>query len=211
MTKRKDISGERFAMLVAVEPACKLRGRCAWLCLCDCGKTKIATLSDLSSGKVKSCGCIKKYSSPRNSRTHGMTHERIWTIWSGMKQRCIRNPHYRNVSVCEEWKRFEGFRDWAFSNGYSDDLTLDRINNEGNYEPSNCRWATYKQQENNRANTVYLTVAGETLPISTWSEQVGIPRETLRNRKNSDWPEEDMLMPVSFNNAKIRKELHNAQ
>jgi hypothetical protein len=93
----------------------------------------------------------------------------------------------KGISVCEEWQSFENFRDWALSHGYSDTLTLDRIDGTGNYEPGNCRWATQKEQQNNRCNNVTLTYHGETKSIYEWSKITGIPSRVLYDRKYRGW------------------------
>lgn len=212
MAKRRDVTGERFGRLIAVRYLGTSEGRAIWEFHCDCGNSVDARVGDVVSGKQKSCGCLRREASRANGRkiiTHGMAGTRLWNIWNGMKRRCKVDPHYQTVIVCDEWKAFEPFRDWALANGYSEALTLDRIDPYGNYEPSNCRWATYKQQENNRRNTVRITVNGETKPLTAWAECTGIPAATLAWRINAGWPEEDLFMPVNLNNKNIRKERRN--
>lgn len=129
-----------------------------------------------------------------------MSHTRLHNIWLGMRQRCEK-PNCtgwqkygaKGIRVCKEWNNFECFRDWALKNGYNEHLTLDRINPKGNYEPSNCRWATQKVQQNNRSNNVYLTYNGETKNLSEWSEETGIDRKTLYNRIKHGWDAERIL------------------
>lgn len=127
-------------------------------------------------------------------RTHGMSHTRLHNIWLTMRQRCEKpnsSGYYKygakGISVCEEWNNFENFRDWAFTNGYQDDLTIDRINPCGNYEPSNCRWVSQKIQQNNRSNNVHLTYKGETRAIAEWSKLTGIPLHILYDRYYRKW------------------------
>lgn len=123
-----------------------------------------------------------------------MSHTRLHNIWLTMRQRC-QNPNCsayhkygaKGISVCSEWEKFENFRDWAFSNGYTDVLTLDRINFTGDYEPRNCRWATQKEQQNNRSNNVMLTYRGQTKSIYEWSETTGISPRVLYDRKYRGW------------------------
>ena len=123
-----------------------------------------------------------------------MSHTRLHNIWLTMRQRC-QKPNCsayhkygaKGIRVCDEWENFENFRDWSFNNGYSDNLTLDRIDFKGNYEPSNCRWATQKEQQNNRSNNVTLTFQNQTKSIYEWSEITGIPPRVLYDRKYRGW------------------------
>ena len=127
-------------------------------------------------------------------RTHGMSHTRLHNIWLTMRQRCEKprcSTYHKygakGIKVCEEWSSFEVFRDWAFANGYTDDLTIDRIDPCGNYEPSNCRWATQKEQQNNRTNNVLLTYQGETHCLVEWESITGIPYHILYDRYRRKW------------------------
>jgi len=128
-----------------------------YLCECDCGKKKIIAGHILRRNTQKSCGCMTKYLQRNAKITHNMSHTRIYNIWDGMKKRCEnkKNKSYsryggRGITVCDEWHDSKTFFDWAFQHGYRENLTIDRINNDGNYEPSNCRWSTYKEQCANR-------------------------------------------------------------
>ena len=125
--------------------------------ICDCGKTFVTRGSSLTSGNTKSCGCFRAENNSSSYTTHGDSHSRTYSIWLAMTHRC-NNPlvtHYHNyggrgISVCDEWSDYLTFKQWALSHGYQDNLTIDRINNDGNYEPSNCRWATMKEQAQNK-------------------------------------------------------------
>lgn len=154
-----DLTGKRFGRLVVIQREGSIGVHAAWRCLCDCGSETLVRGDHLRDGKTKSCRCLEK-----EKRDNGETHfihggrgTRIYEIWSSMRKRC-ENPNSqsfcnyggRGISVCNEWSDFVVFRDWALSNGYAEDLSIDRVNNDGNYEPSNCRWATAKEQANNR-------------------------------------------------------------
>lgn len=131
---------------------------------------------------------------------HGMSHSRLHRIWNGMKQRCsnpkaISYKYYgaKGVSVCEEWQIFTNFCDWALANGYSENLTIDRVDENAHYEPSNCRWATNKEQQNHTSYNRLITLRGETHNITQWADIIGIPKTTLYNRMRRGWDAERAL------------------
>lgn len=159
------VIGEKFERLTVIEYAGKAKnGSLLVKCVCDCGAEKIIRLCSLRDGSIKSCGCLhKELLAKRNkvitNKTHGKSRTRLYRIWTHMKQRCynsndkktFRNYGGRGIRVCDEWLNdFTVFYDWALSNGYADDLSIDRIDVNGNYEPSNCRWATMQEQQNNK-------------------------------------------------------------
>lgn len=155
-----DMTGQKYGMLTVLH---KNRqnykcGRILWVCQCECGKQITAERGNLIHGRIKSCGCLKNARIATVNKTHGLTHTRLHRIWLNMKTRCY-NPRYkqyesymgRGISICDEWKDdFKAFYDWAIANGYKDNLSIDRINNDGNYEQSNCRWVDSYVQANNR-------------------------------------------------------------
>lgn len=199
-----DITGQRFSRLTVIRRVEGVKGPALWLCVCDCGKETKAYGSDLRHGKKKSCGCLNRERTLIQcslNRTHGMQPYRLYYIWRSMKARVLNEKHKnypdyggRGITVCDEWLHsFEEFRDWALANGYRDDLTIDRINTNGNYEPSNCRWATQKEQQNNRRSNHPITYNGETHTIKQWSEIIGMNKGTLGDRIAHGWPIERAL------------------
>ena len=197
-----DMSGQRYGRLVAMEQAGNAKsGAALWRCKCDCGREKVVTGVDLRNGHVASCGCLHSEGLSERNRTHGGSGTRLHTIWTGMKQRCgyLNATNYgnyggRGITVCQEWlDSFEVFQDWAFSNGYRDDLTLERSDNDGAYCPENCRWATRDEQANNRRHNHRITHNGETHTVREWAEILGIPAERIRCRVRRGMEPEQIL------------------
>ena len=198
----KDLTGQRFGRLIVIKRVENDKlGKAQWLCQCDCGNKKEVSTQSLKSGKVQSCGCLHKEMLINRLTTHGKTKTRIYRIWSRMKASCS-NPNvigYKNyggrgITVCCEWRNnFMSFYNWAIANGYSDELTIDRIDVNGNYEPSNCKWSTKKEQANNMRTNKLLTYNGETHGIYEWERIVGLPHNLIGTRIRSGWSVEKAI------------------
>ena len=191
---RVDLSGQTFGRLTAVardsdyghgkKPVVK------WRCICDCGNEVSVKSYSLTSGHTVSCGCRKiKHMESYKHKT------RLYNIWKCMKQRCDNpnNPSYGNygakgVSICPEWYDYSVFRDWAWDNGYSDELSIDRIDVTGNYEPANCRWADNKTQANNTRRNRFLNFRGEKRTMSQVADILGVSYSTIQHRVERGQP-----------------------
>ena len=212
---RKDIAGQRFGNLVAIEPVGKnSQGGTLWLCKCDCGNYHTTLITYLTTGDCKSCGCTT-YKKIKEMRTkHGMVNTRIYRIWQNMKNRCRHpnNPRYkdygaRGITYCEEWERFEPFYKWAQETGYNDNLTIERIDNNKGYSPDNCRWATKEEQQYNKRTTHYLTYKGETKSMAEWSKIMNVNLQTLASRINYlHWSVEKALETPTKQINKVHEE-----
>ena len=158
----KDLTGQTFGKLIVIKRIGNKNNKrgARWLCQCSCGNYHEVSSNSLIQGLVKSCGCLFANRRKRNPEVSDkeFSKERLYQIWTGMKARCYNKNHkdykycgFKGVIVCSEWKdNFKAFYDWSLANGYEDDLTIDRIDTFGNYEPSNCRWITISEQQMNR-------------------------------------------------------------
>lgn len=156
-----DLTGRRFGRLVVIKRISPIGHKVRWLCHCDCGAEKDIAAYELTSGNTRSCGCLQA-ESRRMPKKHGGRGTRLYNVWKTMRQRCMNKNHgsyryygARGIRICEEWSDFQVFHDWALENGYDQDAprgqcTLDRIDPNGNYEPSNCRWVDAATQNANR-------------------------------------------------------------
>lgn len=214
MARFEDLTGYRFGRLLVLERAPNTKV-VKWNCQCNCGNKITVTTCNLKSGSTKSCGCLRRDVARQNAKehtTHGFTRTRLYYIWEDMKRRCYakerkgyKNYGGRGIRVCDEWKNdFTIFKDWAFENGYNDELTIDRIDVNGNYEPSNCRWATWKEQANNKRNKTAIEFEGETHTLKEWSEITGIGASTIQKRLfKRGWSIEDALMIKDGRKARL--------
>lgn len=197
-----DLTGRKFGRWTVLSRAENNNlGQSRWLCRCSCGTEKVVLSGSLCNGSSKSCGCIKK----ERFETHGKSNTRLFRILQGMKRRCYykQDLHYkdyggRGITVCDEWKdNFQAFYDWAMANGYADDLTIERIDNNGKYEPSNCRWITIQEQQFNKRDNHYIAYKGKTQTIAEWSIELKIPKTRIYNfMKRCNWDLEKVLQEM---------------
>ena len=195
-----DLTGQRFGRLAVVGRAPNdSHGRTKWKCVCDCGEITTPMAYHLKRGTTQSCGCLSREISIAKNTKHGKSSSKLYSVWADMKDRCENknNPAFENyggrgVAVCDEWREFKPFLEWALANGYEESAergkcTLDREDNDGNYEPSNCRWITMKAQGNNRRNNHMVTYNGETNTLAQWAELLGMSASTLYTRVSRGW------------------------
>jgi len=171
-----------------------------WECQCSCGKVRVVRGDSLSKGSTRSCGCLTVDMAIKTHTKHDKWGTRIYMIWNGMKQRCenekdkaYKNYGARGIGFCDEWSDFNNFYNWSMDNGYVDDLSIDRIDNNGNYEPKNCRWATFAIQARNKRGNRFITHGGETMCWKDWESKLNLSRGLIRNRLLRGWSEEQAL------------------
>lgn len=201
-----DLTGQQFGSLLVIsrdEDYISPTGNkiARWICKCECGNTVSVMGASLKRGRTKSCGCLQKKVASEKQTKHGKHNTRIYRIWNGIIVRCTNPNHHsykhygaRGITVCDEWRKFEPFFEWSVTNGYNDTLSIDRIDNNQGYCPSNCRWATTTEQANNTSKNHYITFQGETHTLIEWSRITGISYSTLRDRiNNQKWDAERAL------------------
>lgn len=205
-----DLTGNKFGRLTVIKEIgrdTKSRQK-LWLCKCDCGNEKITKTSYLTSGDTSSCGCYRKECELKNlsefwgkPKTHGLSKTRLYTIWADMKDRCnnknnnaYKNYGGRGIKICDEWlDNFMNFYNWAIENEYDESLTIDRINVNGNYEPSNCRWTTWRVQAYNKRTSRKISIYGETKTAYEFEQQYGIKAHLLISRYNKGYRDDKLI------------------
>lgn len=186
MSKIKDLTGQKFALLTVLNKAESVNGKAYWNCVCECGNKTTVSGTNLRSGSVKSCGCLKH----KTKKTHHLSNTRLYRIWNAIIQRCNNKNHWaykyygaKGITVCKEWESdFTIFYKWAVSNGYSEDLTIDRIDNKSCYCPENCRWVSRKIQSNNRSFCKMIEYDGRTQNLMQWCEELNLNYKRIHSR-----------------------------
>lgn len=222
MNKPMDIIGKKFNRLTVLElVGTDKYGNTKFLCECDCGNRKVLLGSKVKGGRTKSCGCLHSETARNNTKKHLSSHTKIYNVYAHILSRCFcnTNKNYHNyggrgITVCKEWadkeNGFDSFYKWAIQNGYDESAefgkcTIDRIDNNGNYEPSNCRWVSIKEQANNKRVNHLLTYNGKTQNVTQWAIELGYNKETLFSRIHKGWSVEKMLStPVKKYNMEIK-------
>lgn len=202
MGRRIDLLGQRFGRLTVIEETNRrANGSILWKCKCDCGNTVLVRSNHLRRGGVLSCGCYNRDIITK----HGDKDNPLYHTLQCMKDRCYNsnaqeyeNYGGRGIKICDEWlESYESFRDWAMANGYRKGLSIDRIDNNGDYSPDNCRWATMKTQCRNRRSNHLLTINGETHCIAEWGEIANIIPSRISTRLRRGWsPYDAAFRPI---------------
>lgn len=188
-----DLMGQKFGRLMVIKMAPRTQKKTFWECECECGNRVTVRSDGLVTGNTKSCGCYKSESDARNvsrNHKHKQAGTRLYAIWRSMISRCCNEnvecyPRYggRGIKVCSDWQKyFVKFMEWAHANGYNDTLTIDRIDNDGDYKPSNCRWISRQEQCNNRRSNVMITIDSETKSLMEWCKIFGLEYHTIKSR-----------------------------
>lgn len=189
---KTNLIGKRFGNLVVISENTDIHDwRARWNCVCDCGNEIVVRADSLMSGEKLSCGCNapKKWSKQAREK-HGMTGTELYKRWAAIKQRCLdsEKPDYgryggAGVTICDEWKdSFVSFMNWALANGYEEELSIDRIDNEKGYCPENCRWIRLEKQSANRKSNIYITYNGETKTLTDWCKYFNVNYDRTKAR-----------------------------
>lgn len=215
----KDLTGQTFGKLIVIKYVYTKNHFLYWLCKCDCGNEKICCGHELKNGNIKSCGCLKK------SRKQDIGNDkRLYNVWNTIRHRCYnpkRNSYHlyggKGIGLCDEWQNdFSAFRDWALDNGYDEtakrgECTIDRIDNNKDYSPDNCRWTNMKIQCNNRSDNRLIEYNGCVHTLSEWANVLNVNKNSLNNRINNlKWSiEKSFTTPIKSRNNNKKKENKN--
>ena len=206
-----DLTGQRFERLTVVRMVGR-KGVSLWECRCDCGNVTNVWYPALTTGKTKSCGCFHR---DRVSTKKGESKTRLYNIWYMMIHRCESpsDGHYadyggRGIKVCEAWHDYFVFKAWAQEHGYQDNLSIERVDVNGNYEPDNCKWIPLKEQPRNRRSTVYLEYKGKTYTMAELADKAGMSRQAFHYRITHGWSVEHAVeLPLDNDYAKKKSRL----
>ena len=197
MGAKQDLRGRKFGRLLVIEESGRANGGVVWSCECECGNIANVRANHLKRGMIVSCGCYNKELMTK----HGNSLTKLHQVWANIKDRCL-NDNYahkenyggRGIGICEEWAdSYEAFEEWSLSNGYEEGLTIDRIDNNGDYEPDNCRWTDMKVQCRNRRNNVILESNGERRCLAEWAEITNQPYMRLSSRHRRGWSDHEVI------------------
>lgn len=212
IAKLIDLTGKKFGRLTVIEKgSVNPNGNTYWVCKCDCGEIRNVRSYALRRKEEVSCGCYRRELFKETAVKHGKSNTRIYSIFGNMKMRCynendvnFRNYGGRGIGITSEWlDNFANFYNWSMENGYRDNLTIERIDSNKGYEPSNCRWATMKEQANNRRSNHLVTFNGKTKNIQEWANLLGFEYATLWTRLKRGWSIERTLTTPIRNSRKI--------
>jgi hypothetical protein len=224
MSRLINLTGKRFGRLIGLNYKGLGHGSAKhgkWECRCDCGNTVLIAGIKLRNGHTKSCGCLHIETCRENgkrNRKHGQRNTSLYAVWHGLVERCT-NPNYHNfsdyggrgITVCSEWRQFKNFFDWNASlgkNGYKRGLSIDRIDNNKGYFPSNCRWATATVQQRNKRNNKIITLNGISKSVAEWAEIYRVSRYLIYTRLKNGWEENEKLFIPPDSHRSKRTGIH---
>lgn len=221
MAKHNDLTGQKFGRLTVLREAGHPRsGIYLWECVCDCEAHTHIILEGgkLKSGNTKSCGCLNREKIIKRNKENALYHpknQKIFGRWVGMKDRCY-NPNHKKfqyyggkgIRICDEWlNNYSAFEDWSLNNGFSDELTIDRIDSDKDYSPDNCRWVTWEVQHNNTSRNKYLTYKGRTQSLSDWCKELGLNYGRTKARLNAcHWTVEEAFESGKYEQVNLGKQ-----
>ena len=202
MSKPIDLTGQHIGKLTVLSRAENDgHGNACWYCVCDCGNTVTIRGAHLRSGNTRSCGCLEKEADNKRNYRHGKWSSRIYRIYYHMRDRCynrnsVSYPFYggRGISISKEWNTFEKFYSWAIESGYTDQMTIDRINVHNGYSPENCRWIPIEEQASNTTRSHTITIGSESKTVNEWAQETGLNRSTILSRLKNGWSPEDAVL-----------------
>lgn len=204
--KKIDLTGHKYGRVAVLSYFGHKNGRTAWNCLCDCGNTFVTTGDSLRTGKTSSCGCYRHEREIEANVKHGLHGTRLYKIYHHMKQRCYDsgNSRYKNyggrgIKICQEWlSDFKNFYNWALENGYKENLSIERIDVNGNYCPENCKWIPMIEQYKNKTNNIIVEYKGEKKILSEWCKELNLRYSIVHRRLNDGWDvEKAFFKPTS--------------
>ena len=209
MGRLVDLTGQKFGRLTVIKRAENVKKKTMWRCVCECGNEKIVEARSLKIGETRSCGCLHRDTIKITSATHGLSNTPLYRVYRHIKSRCYNknDKSYkdyggRGIGICEEWlEDFAKFYQWSLENGYQKGLEIDRIDNDKDYSPDNCRWTNRTVQANNRRTNRHLTCRGKTLTVAEWSRISGVSQSLIWTRVYKlGWSVEDAIfsLPKSF-------------
>ena len=206
MPKIINLSGQKFGRLLVLGFIERRNSHSIFLCKCDCGKEVEASSNILRVGKKKSCGCYNLEMIKERTTTHGLSKHPIFKTWCDMKNRCYYKKHNRyvyyggkGIKIYSEWlEKFINFYNWAIDSGWSKGLSIDRIDNSQDYMPTNCRWATVKEQNSNRTSCKYISFNGKTMMITQWAKELNLSYSAINRRIKKGLTLEKILIPKKF-------------
>lgn len=211
ISRANDLTGKQFGNLTVIKKIGKKNRSNIWLCRCKCGNEVECYQNNLERGTSTSCGCLRSYYAKQNRNCHGESRTILYKKWSSIKSRCY-NPNAkgyenyggRGIKMCGEWLKFWNFREWSYTNGYKDGLTIERKDVDGDYCPENCEWITSLEQQSNKRVNTFIEYGGKKQTAAQWARELGIGKDTITYRVRVGWTAEECLFGKEKNVSNCR-------